>query len=174
MAEVQFEAMSKMSTATVLLASLLLAGCSRPQPIADAALLQELRSAYPGMTAACLKRIKYGGIEAMPSEVQDCFRMTPPKRWNGLWRDNFEGQLFCPEPAQACSYATKGNQIWISFNPRIRPRQGNATGRTFFISFVGRRTLLPGDHGHLGMAAHEIVVDKLISISPLSMGSSNE
>lgn len=99
--------------------------------------------------------------------------MTPPRRWIGLWRDDFEEQRFCPAPSQECSYATRGDHIWISFKPGTRLRQGSATSRTFLISFVGRRTLLPGHHGHMGMSAHEIVVDKLLSISPLGVGPSN-
>jgi hypothetical protein len=162
-----------MSAATMLIAALLPAGCDRPLPKISATVLQQIRSAYPGMTEACLKRIEYGGIEAVPSEVQNCFRMTPPRRWNGLWRDDFEGQRFCPAPARECSYASRGDQVWISFKPGTRPRQGSATGKTFLIDFVGRRTLLPGHHGHMGVFAHEIVVDKLLSISRLGAGPSN-
>jgi hypothetical protein len=162
-----------MSAATMLIAVLLPAGCDRPRPKVDGRIVGQIRSAYPGMTEACLKRIEFGGVEAMPREVQDCFRMTPPRRWNGLWRDDFEGQRFCSAPARQCSDAVRGDQIWISFKPGTSPTQGSATGRTFLISFVGRRTLLPGHHGHMGMSAHEIVVDKLLLISPRSAGPSN-
>lgn len=162
-----------MSTATMLIAALLLAGCDRPPPKVDAETLQQIKSEFPGMTPACLKRIKYGGIAAMPSEVQNCFRMTTAQRWSGLWRDDFEGQLFCPAPSHECSYAAEGDRIWISFAPGTRPRRGDGTGRTFLISFIGRRTLLPGAHGHLGLSSHEIVVDKLLSISPFDVSPSN-
>lgn len=119
------------------------------------------------MSEACLDRIKYGGIEAMPLQVEECFQMMSPRRWRGLWRDDFEGQHFCPSPAQVCSYENEGEKIWITFKNGIRPTKRSATGKVFSIDFVGRRTLLPGHHGHMGVSPYEIVVEKIISFSPV-------
>ncbi len=165
--------MFRVSAATLLIAALL-TGCDRPPPKVNAKTLQMIRAAYPGMTAACLDRIKYGGIQAMPWNVEDCFQMTSPRRWDGLWHDGYEDQRFCPAPTRQCSYATGRERIWITFKAGTRPTQGSATGRTFSISFVGRRTLKPGHHGHMGMSVHEIVADKLLSITPLGADRSSE
>ncbi len=164
--------MSRVSAATLLIAALT-TGCDRPQPKVDAKTLKQIRAAGPGMTAACLDRIKYGGLQAMPLNVEECFQMGPSRRWHGLWRDDFEGQRFCPTPKRQCSSDRGDDQIWITFKAGTRPFRGGPTGKTYSISFVGRRTLAPGPHGHMGLSAHEIVVDKLLSITPLGADRSS-
>lgn len=158
----------------VALFAFLVAACDRAAPKLDDVVLRRIRTAYPGMTEACLDRIKYGGIEAMPMHVEKCFRMTSPQRWRGLWRDDFEGQHFCSSRVQVCSYEKEGERIWITFKSGTRPTKRSATGRVFTIDFVGRRTLLPGHHGHMGVSQHEIVVEKLISFSPIPVVASKD
>lgn len=148
-----------------------LTGCDRQQPIISREALARISAADPSMSEACLNLIKFGGVEAMPLEVDRCYPMTPARRWHGLWHDAFEGQRFCPAPSRDCSYDTAGEEIWIEFKPGTRPLKGGPTGHMFSISFIGRRTLAAGHHGHLGMSPYAIVVDKLISISPAKASS---
>jgi hypothetical protein len=59
-------------------------GCEQqPQRFSDNA-IQEFREGMPGITEGCLNKIKYGGIEAMPSSTDECFEMTPARQWKGL------------------------------------------------------------------------------------------
>ena len=37
-------------------------------------------------------------------------------------------------------------------------------GGLYAVSFVGRRTLYPGLHGHLRLSDHEVIVDRFIAI----------
>ena len=128
-------------------------------------MLERISAADPSMSKVCLSLIKFGGIEAMPLEVEQCYPMMPARRWEGLWFDAFEAQRFCPAPSRDCSYKTAGDEIWIEFKPGTRPFKRSLTGKTYAISFIGRRTLAAGHHGHLGMSRHAIVVDRLISVS---------
>lgn len=118
------------------------------------------------MSEACLNLIKFGGIEAMPPEVDRCYPMTPVRHWHGLWRDVFEEQRFYPFLSSHSSHKALDDKIWIEFKPGSRPFTGSPTGKTYSISFLGRRTRVVGHYGHLGMSPHVIVVDRLISISP--------
>lgn len=150
------------------LAALALGACERTQPKVTEQSLQHLRDAFPGMTTECLDRIRLGGIEAMPNRTDQCFEMTKPQRWRGLWRNAFEGQRFCPEPAPKCEDDGQAGHIWIRFPDGGAPFGSRADGKAYRIEFIGRRTLMPGQHGHMGVSGHEVLVDKLISIAPVA------
>lgn len=142
--------------------------CSRPIPRVTEYVLQRIKLDYPGMTEDCLEKIKFGGFEAIPKRTDQCFVMTKPQIWQGLWLDAFESQRFCPTPTNACNYHGDKSSIWITFAGHNRPNGGRMTGQTFAIEFVGRRTLSAGQHGHMGTSRFEIIVDRLISLKPLA------
>lgn len=154
----------------VTLATLLVVpSCNRPKPaprLPDR-VIAEIRNGLPGITSDCLEKVRYGGIEAFPDRVDKCFAMLPSQRWRGLWRDNFEAQRFCPSPARLCSRRTGGDEIWLTFARTKRATAGVPSGRLYKVNFIGRRTRVRGHHGHLGMFQHEVLVDKLLSISPV-------
>lgn len=133
--------------------------CNRPQPKMSADEMSRIREASPGMTEACLRRIQFGGIEAMPNETTQCFRMLPQERWRGLWRNDFEGSIFCPAPATTCSYNGENTAVWLTPNAVT-----GSIGALYSVDFVGRRTAVNGRYGHLGMFAEEVVIDRPISI----------
>ena len=105
--------------------------------------------------------------------VPDCFRMTPPRRMKGLWRDEFEGQGFFPGLTRP-PVADRGgfNAIWIDIEPSLRPPRTEAepTGkaRWFRIDFIGRQTLYPGQYGHFGFSRHYVIVDRILSLRPVA------
>lgn len=152
-------------TSLVLLTSLV-TGCDRRHAVVSQETLKRIRAADPSLSEACLDLIKFGGLEAMPLKVDRCYPMAPARSWHCLWSDAFEGQRFCPAPAQECSYETAGDKFWIEFAPGTRPTGRSPTGLTYSISFIGRRTLTAGSHGHFGMWPYAIVADKIISIAP--------
>jgi hypothetical protein len=127
--------------------------------------MQKVRAIWPGMTDACAEDLRRGSGDMM-NDTARCFKMTKPLRWRGLWLDVFEGQRFCPAPARKCEDDGRRGHIWIRFPPDEKPTGKIATGRTFAIEFVGRRTLFPGAYGHMGIAEHEVLVDRVISIKP--------
>jgi hypothetical protein len=138
--------------------------CGSPQS-EESEEVRLIRQNMPGITSGCLDRIKDGS--SMPP-VDQCFQMGAPKRWRGLWADYFEGQQFCSAPATDCDWAEKGQTVWLSFAKGARPKGKSPTETIYQIEFIGRRTWLPGMHGHMGMFTHEIVVDQIISIHPVA------
>lgn len=157
------------STALALTSILLsLCACDQRKPKIDDAALQRLLIVAPGMTKACAEKMRFGGVEAMPQRVEQCFEMSKPQRWRGLWLDAFETQLFCPAPAQTCELGRREGDIWISFANDSRPAGQAASEQTYVVDFIGRSTVKPGIYGHGGIFSREIVVDKLMSISPVA------
>lgn len=145
--------------ATALIPLILASACNRAQPKMSAVAMDRIREVAPGMTEDCLRRIEVGGIEAMPNETPQCFRMLPRQRWRGMWRNDFEGSVFCPEPATNCSYEGQDAAVWLT--PKALK---GAMGALYAVDFIGRRTAMKGHYGHLGMFAEEVVVDQPISI----------
>ena len=119
----------------------------------------------PGITEGCLNKIKYGGIEAMPSSTDECFEMTPARQWKGLWRREFENSRFCPSPAGSCSYQTAGDRIWLSGKALTSSASDEGL---YEVEFVGRQTARKGSYGHLSAFDYEIIVDKIINLRPVS------
>jgi hypothetical protein len=133
--------------------------CNKAQPRMSPIEMDRLRKAAPGITDDCARRVEVGGIEALPNETEQCFEMLAEQRWRGLWRNDFEGSLFCPAPAATCAYKGDGRDVWLT----PKSLRGEL-GALYEIEFEGRHTKVRGNYGHLGMAAHEIVVDHPISI----------
>lgn len=133
--------------------------------------MKELRQAYPGMTDQCARKIRYGGVVAMP-ETDQCFKMMPQQRWTGVWAVGFEFSRFCPAPASSCSYDAPGAAIWLTTRGTISVVRNDRIGqigplRFFSVDFIGRKTSQPGAYGHMGGSSQEIVVDRVISVSEI-------
>ena len=136
-----------------------------PKPVMSEAQIAELREVTPGIREACVQKVRFGGIKAMPRKIDECFEMMPPQRWSGLWRDAFEGSRFCPAPATRCSADSPGDAIWLGFaDEQNAPKRTAWNNGLYAIEFIGRRTARKGSYGHVGMSDHEIIVDRLISI----------
>lgn len=123
--------------------------------------LKVLTDDSPGMTSACIAKIRADGISAMPKRTEDCFEMTPRQRWTGLWRATFEGSEFCADepgkPALKCDDGVA--QTW--FEPGI---DYTPDGSLYRVEFDGRRTVHRGPFGHMGMSEHEMIADRMISM----------
>jgi hypothetical protein len=97
----------------------------------------------------------------MPTETEQCFRMEPPRRWMGLWRNEFEGSRFCPAPASRCDFGAPGDDIWLDTR---RATKREPDGALYAVELIGRRTAFRGHHGHMGGSNLELIVDRFISI----------
>ena len=148
-----------------------LAACDQRVPQMSQEELADLHSSSPGMTAACLEEARFGGLNAISSlPVEQCFEMAPARRWRGLWRNDFEGSRFCPEPMKECGYDTPGDDIWLSYSEGLQPPPSwpeLGSGGMYEVEFVGRLTARRGHYAHFGSSDHELVVDQVISIRPL-------
>ena len=132
-----------------------------------------MRTGIPffGLTPPCNEWIEdeRGGYYArIPTD--ECYKMLPPQRWKGLWRNAFEGSQFCPAPAKECQHVPPALRsepyIWLnsSYSWPAEARKRVEDEAVYEIEFIGRRTMYQGRYGHLGGADHEVIVDRLISL----------
>lgn len=114
---------------------------------------------------------KYGVVIAsLPTD--QCFRMSKPHRMQGVWIDEFEGSRFLPGVRDVAQAEVTSGGIWLHIDTRKLParyQEPNEKTRAFQIDLIGRQTAVPGRHGHMGMSAHEVIVDRLISIQPIDV-----
>jgi hypothetical protein len=150
-----------MTRTSVLWAAVtLLAGCNQQEPVFTDEQMDRIRAESPDLTDRCLEIMRWHGIEALQG---DCTKRDQPKRWRGLWRNDFEGSLFCPAPALQCRNDESGERIWLDLNPMPASLRHVRPGALYAVEFVGRRS-----SNGTGMSAYgyrqDIVVDRLISI----------
>ena len=114
---------------------------------------------YP-CTVKTTERFRGESFDVLSSKPTDeCVYMTPPQRWRGLWRNDFEGSGFCPNARTECSYWEERPRIWLDAWPKYPPDQ-----KLYRVEFIGRRTMFLGAYGHLGMSDHYMKVDRMISM----------
>lgn len=124
-----------------LVSCLFVIACHHAQPQLSDAQLKRIRALSPGITDACLDKIKWGGIRTMP-DTEHCMAIGPEKHWTGLWRTYFENDRFCEAPAKECN-ATSGG-TWVSLEARTVPRvvlNGSSPNGLYAVELVGRETL---------------------------------
>ena len=132
----------------------------------------------------CSYLIGSNSFGSLPTD--QCYKMDPPRRFKGIWVDEFEGQQFIPSDVSVPDGAAGGAKsrgrsnvadrarparIWIDAS-RVSTGQPRRGAGRYFIDFVGRKTTYPGAHGHFGMSDHEIIVDRLIKLRPCSASGS--
>lgn len=160
--------MSRALVSLIALPMLLGSGCNPPTQQFSDAEMHYFDTALPGMTKECRNKMQYGGIGAIPQDTDECYRMSLPRRWQGLWRNAFESYVFCETPATRCRIEPDADPqpayTWIEFKDPIDPRAKQAAEGLYRIDFIGRRTVVPGNYGHFGLARHGIVVDRLLFI----------
>jgi len=117
----------------------------------------------------CYVKQRGGHSDSYASIPTDqCFKMDPPKRWQGLYFSEFEGSRFCPAPATECSLETPGEKISLSFARGSTLPQSNLIQPGISvdaIDFIGRRTAVKGRYE--GQFDYELIVDRVISIKQL-------
>lgn len=144
----------------LILVGLLGGGCDKRQPKLSDEVVSRIEAGFPGIKRACLEELRMNGFEGRPERTtEDCFEMTEAQRWTGLWRNEFEGSLFCVAPARQCAAEDYRTGAWLSWAGRPNPR-----GELYRVDFIGRRTAHAGRFGHGGLMPHEVIVDHMIRI----------
>ena len=111
----------------------------------------------PGRPSPCAyEKTDERGTYVIEVPTDQCVKMLSKQHWRGIWRNQFEGQLFCPDPC-----GPKGDLIWMT--DRTKTRRNTKEG-VYRIEFEGRQTMYRGSYGHFGLADHEVIVDRMISI----------
>lgn len=119
---------------------------------------------------------------AIHRRTDQCYKLEKPRRFRGVWIDEFEGQQFIlqetnppewprfdrntPGWAQQIEKA-QAARIWLD-NSRVNlaPFRSGRSAKVL-IEFVGRKTKYAGRYGHMGMSGNEIVVDRVISLKSI-------
>lgn len=124
----------------------------------------------------CSYHIETNVIASLP--IDQCYKMDAPRRYRGVWIDEFEGQQFIPEGTKVPEWPrgdpkspewrkqaneTIAATIWLDVERTELGHKRQQGGRRIFIEFIGRKTMYPGNYGHMGMAGQEIIVDRVIS-----------
>lgn len=125
----------------------------------------------------CTYHVDAETIGSLP--IDKCYKMDPPRRYRGVWVDEFEGQSFIPEGTKAPEWPRGDPKspewrkqadrviaatIWLDVERAKIGHDWQRGGRKVFIEFVGRKTRYPGNYGHMGMSGQEIIVDRMISL----------
>lgn len=110
--------------------------------------------------------------------TDQCYKMEKPRRFRGIWIDEFEGQAFIPEGTKAPEWPriysrspgwrkqldrAQAATIWLDVE-RVKLGHDFSGGRKMLIDFIGRKTAYQGSYGHMGMSGNEIIVDRVISL----------
>jgi hypothetical protein len=150
----------------VYLFALALSGCNHRKPVVSDAHYRTFKASNPGMTKECLDAYRYGGFNAWRPDDPNCFEMTPTQHWSGLWETGWEWSNFCPDPAKECDWMSKRG-TWLIFGKDAYRGPKLTDDGVYHIEFVGRRTKVAGNFGHMASYDHLMVVDRLISIQKI-------
>jgi len=126
-------------------------------------------NAYKRWTDQWIVRLGLVNVGIYPCPVSDldpeCLKMDPPRRWKGLWYNEFEGSRFCPEPAQQCGPDTPGDKIYLDWSFSFPPKwKGLPLNRVYAVDFIGRRTSVRGNYAG---SSYFIMGNRLISLKEI-------
>ncbi len=108
-----------------------------------------------------------------------CYAFAPPRIYDGVFVDEFEGQRFVPDDwPDGRRYSAP--DIWFEMDEksdlRVEPLVGigdtkmaDDRSRLWRVRFVGRETARPGHYGHLGVSRRMILVDRLLIAKPIAI-----
>lgn len=106
----------------------------------------------------------------------DCIRYGAPRVFKGVWIDRFEGSKFLEGRKPTADIFDANAEVWLDVPAPLRDPAGiriPGSGPTIVaeMEFVGRKTLYPGVHGHLGGTPHNIIVDKVLVFRPVEVAN---
>lgn len=149
----------------VLLTCLVLAlsGCGRRVPVISEDEYEGFKASHPGIMKGCLDAVRYEGFSVWNPDDPKCFEYTPAQRWSGLWERGWEWTNFCPDPATECDWMSKRG-MWLDFSDDASGLPRQLDDGTYRIEFIGRRTVVPGNFGHLGSYDHRMIVHRVLRL----------
>lgn len=108
----------------------------------------------------CTRKVA-GVLESLPPD--ECYRMTTPRRFKGIWVDEFEGSRFVENAQSLNGVSWYDPATWL--DPVRDPALENEDGRlrVHEVEFMGQKTIVPGSYGHMGGSEHMVVMNRLIA-----------
>ena len=110
-------------------------------------------------------------IDGEPGRLSDseCYRLMKPERMRGVVITGFETGAFFPERT-ALPKPGERSDFWVKPDPSLLAadvRSDCSERCALYLEFIGRRTAVEGSYGHMGLAKHIIVVDRVLRASVL-------
>lgn len=103
-----------------------------------------------------------------------CIRYDPPRQFDGIWWDEFEGEAYWDFARIVPMEDGKpdfGGAAWLQFDLAQMAGKdidrNNGHEKPWHIRFIGRKTSVPGYHGHYGYFRHNVIVERIISLEPM-------
>ena len=103
------------------------------------------------------------GREPARLPPSECYRLTDPRRMRGVAITGFETGAFYPGRTTLPPHGER-SAFWLEHEPRLLPadvRDRCLKGCAVYLDFIGRRTAVRGSYGHMGLANHLILVDRV-------------
>lgn len=158
--------------AYICAASLLLVGCGNGTPPSA---YQHLRDQF--FAAVPLAFIDddfmpcFRSSDGQPARLSDreCYRLAEPQRMRGVAVTGFEAGSFYPA-LRTLPQQGQRSEFWLELEPRVLPlnvRNRCIQGCAVYLDFIGRRTVARGSYGHMGLATHMVVVDRVFGAKVL-------
>jgi hypothetical protein len=116
-----------------------------------------------------------GLVEVIASIPDDeCYQFAPARRMAGVWLFGEEESKFWPSAGSLPKgWRKAGEDIWL--DSQITPPTPTTLGETdhalssaFAVEFIGRPALYRGRYGQWGGSQRLVLMDKLISVKPLT------
>ena len=105
-----------------------------------------------------------------------CVDFEPPRIFEGLWIDAFEGSSFIAGARSLADRPATGESVWLTIDAESRVparfRRARYPAQVYRVRFRGRgardmhRRPLEG-YGHLGMSAGVVLVDEMLAMESL-------
>ena len=112
------------------------------------------------------ERTPYGDVMTFVG-YEECFRFNPPERIRGVWLNRGEDEEFLPHATTSPAGCLQSPEDSVSLaSTRNEPLlEGDA--QAYAVEFIGRRAAYQGHYGHMGMSNCVILVDQLLSATPV-------
>ena len=116
---------------------------------------------------ACFDRAERAGKTGWQASVV-CQRYGHPKRYSGIFIEEFEGHQFIENAMPAARYLEPHDRVWFNLEAgqgsnAERLKRNRGTTVIWYVTIVGRRSIGAGTFGHGGIFPAELLVQRVIS-----------
>lgn len=146
--------------------ALIVSGCSDGTPPTAYKHVKDQLRAATGLDGPCFRT-----INGEPGRLadRDCYRFERPQRMRGVARTGFESGSFYPGRTELPKPGERSD-TWLQLEPGLLSgpmRRTCEKGCVLWLDFVGRQTSVEGGYGHMGLAKHLIVADRIVEAKVL-------
>ena len=104
-----------------------------------------------------------------PEQLLACKRMTPKRRYRGIWLVTPQASLFAPAGKPSCIDAAamvNCAELVGKHLDWLRPYYRDACPILYQLEFIGRRNVLPGSNPAYRIEVEEVLADQVLPNAP--------